>query len=93
MTHRLKNIVMRNWIVSKRVRTVVFSTTKFLSTLTQEKAGQILSGPLESQNILSKPCADRSQENKNPDGLFDFSGKRLSYKPAVDCVEFHVLVM
>ena len=37
MTHR------RNWIVSKEVRTVMFSTIKLLSTLTQEKAGQILS--------------------------------------------------
>ena len=33
----------RNWIVSKDVRTVMFSTTKLLSTLTQENAGQILS--------------------------------------------------
>ena len=33
MTHRLQNIIRRNWIVSKEVRTVMFSTTKLLSTL------------------------------------------------------------
>ena len=67
MTHRLQNIIRRNGIVSKEVRTVMFNTTKLLSTLMhvgKSRANFVVTFG-RAKNILFEPCADRSQEKKN----------------------------